>query len=221
MQPIRILLADDHLVVRKGLRVFLSTRQELEIVGEAADGHEAVNLAVSLQPDIILMDLKMPGLDGIAATQQLRAMQPGIKVIVLTSFSDEDYVLPAIRAGVKGFLLKDVEPDELVRAIRRIHEGKVELHPDAAEHLVKLYNDEEPVETKRQPLNPLDHLTPRELEVLQLIAKARSNKEIADTLVITEKTVKTHVSHILDKLGLADRTQAAVYAIKQGLDDVS
>ncbi|WP_082084112.1 response regulator [Paenibacillus beijingensis] len=213
---IRLLLADDHAMVRKGLQVFLNTQSDMELVGEASNGLETLDKAAALQPDVILMDLNMPGLNGIEATKQIKAAFPNVKVIVLTSFSDQDHVLPAIRAGAKGYLLKDVEPEELARAIRRVYQGQVELHPEAAGQLMDLIAEAEPPKPPERNPDLLAELTKREQEVLRLIASGKSNKEIAEILVITEKTVKTHVSHVLNKLGMADRTQAAIYAIKYG-----
>jgi len=217
MTKIRLLLADDHAIVRRGLQLFLKTQPDFELVGEAATGHEVLERAAELAPDIVLMDLHMPVMDGIEATRQLLTSHPDVKVIVLTSFSDHDHVLPAVKAGARGYLLKDIEPDELAQAIRRVHAGKVELHPEAAGLLMEQIANPEgtaPVGSE----TPFDELTARERDVLRLIASGLSNKEIAAALFITEKTVKTHVSHILEKLGLSDRTQAAILAVKHGLD---
>lgn len=216
---IRILIADDHKMVRRGLQLFLTSQRDIQIVGEASTGQEALEMAASLAPDIVLMDIHMPVMGGIEATQRLAASHPKVKVLILTSFTDQDHALPAIRAGAKGYLLKDLEPDELVQAVRRVHEGKVELHPDVAGQLmnqyVSLYQGSvgsSEVQTENEPL------TKRELEVLRLIAHGMNNRAIAEALVITEKTVKTHVTHILSKLDLEDRTQAALYAVRNGLD---
>ncbi|MGR6542306.1 response regulator [Paenibacillus tundrae] len=238
--PIRILLADDHAMVRRGLHVFLSTQSDMLVVGEASDGQEALQQAAELKPDVVLMDLHMPVLDGIETARQLRVLTPSIRIIVLTSFSDQDHVVPAVRAGVKGYLLKDIEPEDLALAIRNVHAGQVELHPAAAGQLMHVMasaelsmneqqlslkqTEPQPVQEQRQDKDKeaqasaqeLDTLTRREREVLGLIAQGLSNKEIAAQLVITEKTVKTHVSHLLDKLGLSDRTQAAIYAVRKG-----
>lgn len=219
---IKLLLADDHAMVRKGLQVFLSTQPDLVLVGEATNGQEALDQVNALSPDVVLLDLNMPVLNGIETTKQLKRSHPNVKVIVLTSFSDQDHVLPAIRAGANGYLLKDIEPEELVRAIHRVHQGQVELHSEAAEQLMNLVANSEPRASSIPNSSTLilgytpDELTKREQEVLQLIACGKSNKEISTALMITEKTVKTHVSHLLDKLGLADRTQAAIYAVKLG-----
>ena len=219
---IRLLIADDHAMVRRGLQVFLATQAEIEMVGEAANGEETLETAKHLNPDVVLMDLNMPILNGIDTTARLKKEQPHIKVIVLTSFIDYDHVLPAIRAGARGYLLKDIEPEDLVAAIRRVNEGQVELHPDAAGLLMTHVTspagaDETSASGHQEEAAQLDKLTRREQEVLQLIASGMNNREISEALYITEKTVKTHVSHLLDKLGVADRTQAAIYALKHGI----
>ena len=206
---IKVVIADDHHVVRKGLLFFLKTQKELEVVGEAANGQAVVELVKKLKPDVVLIDLVMPIMDGIEATRRIKELSPETKVLILTSFSDQDHVIPAIRAGASGYQLKDIEPDQLVEAIKSIYKGENQLHPRVASHVMThLYNGE-----KREE-NPVNELTNREKEVLAEIAKGKSNKEIAATLVISEKTVKTHVSNILAKLNLADRTQAALYAVK-------
>ncbi|UII56770.1 response regulator transcription factor [Cytobacillus spongiae] len=209
---IQLLIADDHHVVRRGLVFFLKTQAGIQIVGEAKDGNEAVQMAGELQPDLVLMDLDMPVMNGIEATEKIKARYPQIKVMILTSFSDQDHVIPAIEAGASGYQLKDVEPDELVRSIRGLMAGDNQLHPKATSHLLTHLTSKHKVEK-----NPIDELTKRELEVLQEIAKGKSNKEIATSLFITEKTVKTHVSNVLSKLGLADRTQAALFAVRNQL----
>jgi NarL family two-component system response regulator LiaR len=215
--PIRVLLADDHAILRKGIRALLCTEPDIEVVGEAGDGAEALIQAEMLRPDVILMDLVMPNLDGIEATRQITAHQPGVRVLVLTSFVADDKVFPAIKAGALGYILKDTGPDELVRAIRQVHRGEPTLEPEIARKVL--------FELARPPEKPptLDPLTGRELDVLRLIATGKSNREIADELVLAELTVRTHVSNILRKLHLASRTQAALYALKEGLaslDDV-
>jgi len=218
---IRLMIADDHAMVRRGLQVFLATQPDIALVGEAANGQETLDRAAELRPDVVLMDLNMPVLNGIETTARLVQVQPEIKIIVLTSFADQDHVLPAIQAGAKGYLLKDIEPDMLIEAVRRVHQGRVELHPDAAGMLVKHLSGSERPQTKEDKGSSeedrLGHLTPRELEVLRHLATGMSNKEIGESLVITEKTVKTHVSHLLDKLGFSDRTQAAIFAVKRGI----
>jgi NarL family two-component system response regulator LiaR len=215
--PIRVLLVDDHAILRKGIRALLSTEPDIEVVGEAGVGGEAVARAEALQPDVVLMDLVMPDVDGIVATQQITMRQPGVRVLVLTSFVADDKVFPAIKAGALGYILKDTGPDELVRAIRQVHRGEPTLEPEIARKVLF-----ELAQSSKQPPTP-DPLTGRELEVLRLIAQGKSNREIADELVLVEMTVRTHVSNILGKLHLANRTQAALYALKEGLaslDDV-
>lgn len=208
---IKVLLIDDHLVVLQGLRFFLNTLEDIEIVGEAANGKEGVALAKQLRPDVVLMDLSMPEMDGIEATKRIKAENTKTSVIVLTSFSDEDHVLPALRAGAEGYQLKDIEPDELVRTIRAAHRGEKLIHPQATQYLLSEVTNGG---TKGKP--GIDELTPREKDVLEQITSGKSNKEISIELYITEKTVKTHVSTILSKLGVHDRTQAAIYAMKNG-----
>ncbi|AZU59952.1 response regulator [Neobacillus mesonae] len=211
---IRILIADDHHVVRRGLVFFLRTQKGLEIVGEAANGKEAVEMAGSLKPDIILMDLVMPEMDGIEATRMIKKNQPEIKIMMLTSFSDQDHVIPALEAGASGYQLKDIQPDELVASIKKIISGENQLHPKATSHLLASLSNK-----NNSKKNLIEELTKRELDVLKEIAKGKSNKEIAASLFITEKTVKTHVSNLLAKLELADRTQAALYAVRNQLSD--
>ncbi|MFZ7931669.1 response regulator [Bacillus thuringiensis] len=212
---IKVLLVDDHTVVLKGLAFFLSTQEDLELVGEANNGKEALVKVGETNPDVILMDLYMPEMDGVEATSYIKKEYPNVKVIVLTSFSDQAHVLPALRAGASGYILKDVEPDQLVEAIRSAYKGNIQLHPDIANALL---SQTLPVEEKEEEHSiQVDVLTARENEVLQLLAKGMSNKEIASVLVITEKTVKAHVSSILSKLNLSDRTQAALYAVKNGI----
>ncbi|KPB03133.1 response regulator [Bacillus sp. CHD6a] len=207
---IRIVIADDHHVVRRGLLFFLNTQKDIEIVGEAKNGKEAVDLAEALKPDVILMDLVMPEMDGIEATKQIMERNIPSKVLILTSFSDQDHVIPAIRAGATGYQLKDVEPDQLIESIRAVHRGESQLHTKVTSHVMSHF-------AKGVSRNLHEELTKRELEVLAEIAKGKSNKEIASSLFITEKTVKTHVSNILTKLEVADRTQAALYAVKHGI----
>ncbi|MGF7087774.1 DNA-binding NarL/FixJ family response regulator [Kroppenstedtia sanguinis] len=211
--PIRILLVDDHPMVLKGLSLFLGTREEVEIVGEASNGAEALEKVKQLCPDVVLMDLMMPVMDGVEATRRIQKIHPEVKVVVLTSFSDQDHVLPAIRAGAVGYQLKEIEAEELVATIQDAYQGKTQLHPQAAGHLVHQFTSSSSGFHKPEGL---EMLTPREQDVLRLITKGMSNKEIAAQLVIAEKTVKTHVSGILSKLDLQDRTQAAIHAMKQG-----
>ena len=211
-EPIRVLIADDHAVVREGLRGFLGLQDGIEVVGEAADGEEALAAAQRLEPDVILMDLVMPKLDGVGAMRRLRQKLPRRRVIVLTSFAEDDRLLPAIQAGAAGYLLKNVQPKELARAVRAAHNGEALLDPSVAARLV---------EAIAQPPGeePREQLTPREREVLELIGRGLSNKRIALELGVSEKTVKTHVGHLLAKLGVTDRTQAALHAVRAGLVD--
>jgi DNA-binding NarL/FixJ family response regulator len=208
---IRVVLADDHAVVRQGLRTFLDLQEDIEVVAEADDGAAAVDAAARTKPDVILLDLVMPGVDGVGALKRLREAGSRARVIVLTSFGDDDKLFAALRAGAAGYLLKDVQPPELVRAIRSVHDGNSPLSPTIATRIV-----EEIAQGGGAPAE-VDDLTPRERDVLILIARGRSNKVIALELGVAEKTVKTHVSHILGKLGLTDRTQAALYAVRHGL----
>jgi DNA-binding NarL/FixJ family response regulator len=209
---IRVLIVDDHTVVREGLRSFLELQDGIAVAGEAAEGEEAIEAAASLQPDVVLMDLVMPGVDGIAAMRALRSRVPHAKVIVLTSFFDEDRLLPAIEAGAAGYLLKNVAPAELARAIRAANAGEAIIDPSAAARLLGTLAGGE-----RRATRDSRRLTRREQDVLELIVGGRSNKRIALELGISEKTVKAHVTHLLAKLGVADRTQAAILAVREGL----
>ncbi len=209
--PIRVLIVDDHAIVRKGLHALLTTEHDIAVIGEASDGAEAVEQAIALQPDVILMDLVMPKLDGIEATRQITSRQSGVRILVLTSFAADDKVFPAIKAGALGYLLKDSGPEELVQAIHQVHRGEPSLEPSIARKV--LFELSHPPKSPPTP----EPLTERELDVLRLVAQGRSNREIAEELVITEMTVRTHVSNILGKLHLASRTQAALYALRQGL----
>lgn len=208
---IRVLVADDHTIVRKGIRALLATEPDIEVVGEAENGREAVAEAESLRPDVILMDLVMPEMDGIEAIRRITAHQPEARILVLTSFAADDKVFPAIKAGALGYLLKDSGPEELVGAIHQVYRGEPSLHPTIARKLLQ-----EVSHSSERPPTP-DPLTEREVEVLRLVARGRSNRELADQLVISEATVRTHVSNILSKLHLASRTQAALYALREGL----
>ena len=208
---IRLLIVDDHHVVRRGLVFFLKTQKDIEIVGEAKNGREAVDLVKKLQPDVVLMDLVMPEMDGIQATREIKQCLPKTEIMILTSFSDQDHVIPAIEAGAAGYQLKDIEPDELVSSIRKLVKGENTLHPKATNHLLKRINKSEP-----SP-HEVHQLTRREKDVLLELTKGKSNKEIASALFITEKTVKTHISNVFTKLEVSDRTQAALYAVKHGL----
>lgn len=206
---IRVLLVDDHQVVRRGLRTFLEVQDDIEVVGEAADGDEGVARVEELRPDVVLMDVKMPGTDGVAALRLLRERGSPARVLIVTSFTEQRTVVPALRAGAAGYVYKDVDPEALAGAIRSVHAGHVLLQPEVAGALL---TDDQDGGPGRGPA-----LTEREREVLGLIADGRSNREIARALVLSEKTVKTHVSNILMKLDLADRTQAALWAVRHGV----
>ena len=205
---IRVLVVDDHAFVRDGLRAFLDLQDGIEVVGEAADGEEAIAAAERLEPDVVLIDLVMPGLGGVAAIRELRERRPEVRAIVLTSFLDEDKLLPALRAGAAGYLLKNSAPAEVARAVRAACAGEAVLDPTAAARLI---------DTLARVEEPLERLTPREREVLVLLGRGFPNKQIASELGLAEKTVKTHVGHVLEKLGVADRTQAAIVAVRVGL----
>jgi two-component system, NarL family, response regulator LiaR len=210
-QKISVLIVDDHAIVRQGLRTFLELQDDITVAGEAANGRAAVEMTAQLKPDVILMDLVMPELDGISAIRQVRALGLPTQVIALTSFVEDAKVISAIQAGACSYVLKDIAPDELVETVRAAHRGEARLHPDVAR---KLMNQ---VARPSTPPPAATDLTEREVEVVRLVAKGMSNKEIADTLVISEKTVKTHMSSILGKLSLEDRTQLAIFALKNGL----
>ncbi|KMP28293.1 response regulator [Bacillus wiedmannii] len=207
---IKLLLVEDHHIVRRGLVFFLKTREEFEIVGEAENGEEALTFIQTERPDVVLMDLSMPKMDGIEATKRIKQYDETIKILILSSFSEQDYVLPALEAGADGYQLKEVQPEQLVASIIAVHEGNANFHPKVTPALFG-----RPA-VKKEKENPFSMLTKREQEVLREIAKGRSNKEIAAELHITEQTVKTHVSNVLAKLEVDDRTQAALYAVKHG-----
>lgn len=211
-----MLIADDHAVVRQGLRTFLELQEEVEVVGDVADGEQAVAAVVDLAPDVVLMDLVMPGVDGVEAIGRIAQRSPATRVIALTSFLDDDKVLPAVRAGAAGYLLKDVGPDDLVRAIRTVYEGGALVHPAVAARLM-----EEVAGPRSRGVEDGSRLTARERDVLAQIARGLSNKRIARELGISEATVKIHVSNVLRKLGVTDRTQAALHAVREGLVDAS
>ncbi|MFI6618776.1 response regulator [Streptomyces sp. NPDC050528] len=208
--PIKVLIVDDHQVVRRGLRTFLEVQDDIEVVGEAADGAEGVARTEELKPDVVLMDVKMPGMDGIDALRRLRELDLSARVLIVTSFTEQRTVIPALRAGAAGYVYKDVDPDALAGAIRSVHAGHILLQPEVAGVLLSQ-------EESNSGQGRGGSLTEREREVLGLIADGRSNREIARALVLSEKTVKTHVSNILMKLDLADRTQAALFAVRHGL----
>lgn len=208
---IRILVADDHGIVRKGICALLQTEADLTVVGEARNGQEAITQALRLQPDVILMDLVMPEVDGLEAIRRILAQQPAARILVLTSFAGDEKVFPAIRAGAVGYLLKDAEPTELIRAIHQVHHGESSLHPSIARRLLA----ELSAPPGQDPT--FETLTQREREVLQFVARGHSNREIADRLGIGETTVRTHMSSILNKLKLSNRTQVALFALREGL----
>ena len=210
--PIRVLLVDDHNLVRIGLTAYFGTLEDIEVVGEAATGDEAVRLAGELAPDVVLMDLIMPGMDGVEATRQVRRVSPRTQVIVVTSYHEDEHIFPAIRAGALSYVLKDIDPDDLAEAIRRADAGEAVINPRVAARLVKELHGQ-----REEAINPFSELTGRELDVLRQVAAGKSNHEIAAALVIGESTVKSHISNILAKLHLADRTQAAVYAWQEGI----
>lgn len=218
-EKIRVLIVDDHAVVRQGLRMFIEMQADMEVVGEGSNGRQAVELASRLRPDVILLDVIMPQMDGVEATRRIMASRPDARVLILTSFGDDDKVFPAIRAGAQGYLLKDIQPGDLVEAIRQIARGKAQLHPDIAQRLMAVVTGETHAQEKETASfsKALEILTEREREVLEFIARGMNNREIAGQMVISEKTVKTHVSNILNKLGLEDRTRAAIWALKRGL----
>jgi NarL family two-component system response regulator LiaR len=209
--PIRVLIVDDHAIVRKGIRALIVEIEDIEVVGEAGNGSEGVSQTESLKPDVVLMDLVMPVMDGITAISQIKSLQPDMHIIVLTSFATDDKIFPAIKAGALGYILKDSDPEDLIQAIRQVHHGEPSLNPNVARKVLNELN-----RPAKEPLTP-DPLTGRELEVLSLVAQGLNNQEIADRLVVEEVTVRTHVSHILSKLHLANRVQATLYALREGL----
>jgi NarL family two-component system response regulator LiaR len=219
-KAIRLLIADDHHIVRKGIKVLLATEKDMQVVGEAENGAEAVEKAAALEPDVILMDLVMPEMDGIEATRRITSERPASRILVLTSFAADDKVFPAVKAGALGYLLKDSTPEQLLEAIRQVHRGEPSLEPSIARKVLQELSQRGGGGTGKQTSDPL---TEREMEVLRLIAQGMSNKEIAAKIFVAEWTVRSHVSNILGKLHLASRTQAALYALRAGLaslDDV-
>jgi len=212
-ENIRVLIVDDHAIVREGQRALIDTEPGMVVVGEAKDGAEAIELAGTLLPDVILMDLHMPRKDGFEAIGEIKTENPEARILVLTSFTEDERVFAAIKAGAQGYLLKDSSPDEILAAIRQVHQGETSMHPSIAEKLMR--------EIQRSSnLKPtVDPLTEREVEILKLLAQGMPNQEIAEQLVISERTVRTHVTNILSKLHLANRTQAALYALREGLTD--
>ena len=211
-EPIRILLVDDHEVVRQGVRAFFDVQEGFEVIGEAESGAEAVKIVENLVPDVVLMDLIMPGMDGVEATRLVKNISPTSQIVVLTSYHDDEHIFPALKAGALSYILKDVKMDELADAVRNAARGEATLHPRVASRVIQELQG-----ANKDDQGPIADLTSREMETLKLIAQGMSNHEIAETLVISEYTVKGHVSNILSKLHLADRTQAAVFAWREGI----
>jgi NarL family two-component system response regulator LiaR len=214
VHAIRVLIVDDHTIVRKGIKALLAEKSDIQVIGEADNGLDAIELSKELEPDVVLMDLLMPKMDGIDATRQITARQPKVRVLVLTSFVGDEKIFPAIKAGALGYLLKDSEPTELIQSIYRVYRGEPSLHPIIARKMMK--------EILEQPStkSASESLTAREIEVLQLLAKGLSNDEIAAQLVISEVTVRTHISHLLAKLHMANRVQATLYALREGIASI-
>lgn len=210
--PITILVVDDHAVVRQGIRAFLETQPDLKVIAEAASGQEGIALAKQHLPDVVLMDLVMPGLDGVAATRQVKQASPRTQVVVLTSYHNDEHIFPAIRAGALSYVLKEISPDDLADVVRKAADGEATLHPRVAARVIRELQGLRP-----DQINPFTELSDREMEVLRLIADGLANKEIADQLYLSEKTIKGHVSNILSKLHLQDRTQAAIFAWREGI----
>ncbi len=210
-EMIRVLIADDHPVVRDGLRGLMEIQPDIEVVGEARDGIEAVDQARSLKPDVMLLDMMMPGKDGVQVIIEVKEENPAARILVLTSYAEGEKAFPAIKAGALGYLLKDTSPEELLQAIHNVYRGQISLHPTVARLLVEELGQPSELPPTEEPL------TEREVDVLQLVAQGMSNQEIAEALVVGERTVSTHVSNILDKLHLANRTQATLYALRKGL----
>jgi NarL family two-component system response regulator LiaR len=211
-EPITVMLVDDHAMVRQGVKAFLATQPDLSVVGEAGSGEEAVMMAAQFVPDVILMDLIMPSMDGVEATRRVKQVSPRSQVVVLTSYHEDENIFPALKAGALSYILKDLSADELASAVRKAAIGEAILHPRVAARVIK-----EVQGARDEKVNPFTELSQRELEVLKLIADGMSNAEMAAKLVLSEKTIKGHVSNILSKLQLADRTQAAVYAWREGI----
>ncbi len=213
-KTIRILIVDDHTIVRKGIRALLAETSDIQVAGEANNGLEAIKLSKQLKPDVILMDIMMPNMDGIEATRQITANQPEVRVLVLTSFVGDDKVFPAIKAGAQGYLLKDSDPAELIRSIHRVNQGEPSLPPTIARKIMKEIRDDHAEKPTPEPL------TAREMQVLRLLAEGLSNEDIAAQLGISEVTVRTHISHLLAKLHLANRVRATLYALREGISSI-
>lgn len=216
-KKIRVLLVDDHPMVRKGMELFLTSSQLFDVIGQAGDGREAIELATALQPDVICMDVVMPGMDGIIATEQVKALMPSVEILAITSYIDLDKILAAIQAGVSGYLMKDASPAELIRAIQTVARGEIYLHPEVTRKLARHF------EPDTKTYEPHQVLTQRERDVIQLVPRGLNNQDIADKLGIGLKTVKTHISNVLEKLALENRVQIAIYALQNNivsLDDL-
>ena len=211
-EQITILIADDHALVRQGVRAFLDTQPDLNVLGEAENGAQAVEMAANLVPDVVLMDLVMPGMDGVEATRRIKRASPRTQVVMLTSYHEDEHIFPAIRAGALSYVLKDLSPRDLADVVRKASHGEAVLHPKVASRVIMELQG-----ARRDGVNAFTELSDREMEVLRLIAEGMSNAEIAEKLVLSEKTVKGHVSNILGKLHLEDRTQAAVFAWREGI----
>lgn len=209
---IKVVLVDDHSMIRIGLKAYFDTISDIEVVGEAASGEEALRVVEETRPDVILMDLIMTGMDGVEATQQVKKICPTCKVIILTSYHEDSHIFPAIRAGALSYVLKDIDPDDLAKAIRAAHAGDAIINPQVAARMVKEIQG-----SNQEDVNPFVELTDRELDVLRMIAVGKNNQEIAAELVVSESTVKTHITNMLSKLHLKDRTQAAAYAWQNGI----
>jgi len=210
-ETIRVLVVDDHAIIRKGIKAVLDLVPDIDLVGEAENGNRAIALDLELAPDVVLMDLMMPEMDGITCIKRIREKRPKARILVLTNFAGEDMIFPAIKAGAMGYHLKDSSPEAMIDAIRQVNQGVASLHPSIAKRVLEEFRDSDKQKLSEEPL------TQRELEILRLIAQGLENKEIAEQLVISEATVRTHVSNILGKLHLASRTQAALYALREGL----
>jgi len=211
-ETIKLVIVDDHRVVRSGVKALIETEPDLEVIGEAADGREAVTKVKAQNPDVVLMDLVMPEMDGVDATSEITKLSPAPEILILTSFSEEERIIQAIKAGASGYLIKDASPDELVQAIKDVYHGESTLDPKVAGTVLRSVQNE--------PKNSSEDLTDREVEVLELLAEGLPNENIAEKLYISERTVRSHVSNILGKLNLANRTQAALYAVRQGIADL-
>ena len=210
--PISVLIVDDHEIVRRGIRAYLETQPDFNVIGEAASGEEAIQMALNLVPDVVLMDLILPGMDGVESTRRIKSLSPRTQIVVLTSYHEDEHIFPALKAGATAYILKDIRMDRLAEALHKAVNGEVTLHPRVAARVLQNIRGE-----REDERNPYTELTERELEVLKLLANGLSNSRIAEQLFISENTVKGHISNILSKLHLADRTQAAAFAWREGI----